>query len=94
MTLSVKDRGFSLLLSMPRERKADDREGALRAVGAQIESGLLNTWLGGSLLKKRVAKANRAKSAGFTTIAAYRQHDRLVFLHVFGKNERDYCERR
>jgi hypothetical protein len=55
----------------------------------QIESGLVDARLGGSLLKKRIAKGGRAKSGGFRAIVAYRRHDRLVFLYVFGKNERD-----
>ena len=62
---------------------------ALCAAVAEIEAGLIDARLGGSLLKKRIAKGNRGKSGGFRTIVAYRQHDRLVFLYVFGKNERD-----
>lgn len=56
---------------------------------AEIEAGLIDARLGGSLLKKRIPKGSRGKSGGFRTIVAYRQHDRLVFLYVFGKNERD-----
>ncbi len=62
---------------------------ALCAAVAEIEAGLIDARLGGSLLKKRIAKGSRGKSDGFRTIVAYRQHDRLVFLYVFGKNERD-----
>jgi hypothetical protein len=56
---------------------------------AEIEAGLIDTRLGGSLLKKRIAKGGRGKSGGFRAIVAYRQNDRLVFLYVFGKNQRD-----
>ena len=56
---------------------------------AEIEAGLIDARLGGSLLKKRIAKGGRGKRGGFRTFLAYRKHDRLVFLHVFGKNERD-----
>jgi len=55
----------------------------------EIEAGLTDARLGGSLLKKRIAKGGRGKSGGLRTIVAYRQHHRLVFLYVFAKNERD-----
>ena len=61
----------------------------LAATAAEIESGLIDARLGGSLLKKRIAKGSRGKSRGFRTIVAYRRHKRLVFLYVFGTNERD-----
>jgi hypothetical protein len=62
---------------------------ALCRAAAEIESGLIDARLGGPLLKKRIAKGSRGKSGGFRTIAAYRQRDRLVFLYVFEKKERD-----
>lgn len=54
---------------------------------AEIERGLVDARLGGFLLKKRVAAQGRGKRGGYRTILAYRQHDRLVFLHGFAKNE-------
>lgn len=62
---------------------------ALCKAVAEIESGLVDARLGGFLLKKRVAKGNRGKSAGFRTILAHRQGDRLICLFLFQKNERD-----
>jgi hypothetical protein len=56
---------------------------------AEIESGLVNARLGGFLIKKRVGAAGRGKSGGYRTILAHRQGDRLVFLHGFGKNEKE-----
>jgi len=56
---------------------------------AEIESGLVNARLGGFLIKKRVSGAGRGKSGGYRTIIAHRQGDRLVFLHGFGKNEKE-----
>lgn len=56
---------------------------------AEIESGLVDARLGGFLLKKRVAKTGRGKSAGFRTIVAYPQSDRLVCLYIFPTNQRD-----
>jgi hypothetical protein len=55
----------------------------------KLNTGLIDARLGGALLKKRIAKGSRGKSGGFRTIVAYRRNDRLVFLYVFGKNERD-----
>lgn len=56
---------------------------------AEIEAGLIDARLGGFLLKKRVAKGGRGKSAGFRTIVAHRQGDRLICLFMFGKNDLD-----
>ena len=55
----------------------------------EIESGLVDARLGGFLIKKRVAGFGRGKSGGYRTIVAYRQGDRVVFLHGFCKNEKD-----
>jgi hypothetical protein len=78
----LRNRGFS---------RAARKDGltVLCAAVAEIEAGLIDARLGGFLLKKRIAKGSRGKSGGFRIIAAYRHHDRLVFLYVFGKNERD-----
>ena len=40
-------------------------------------------------MKKRIAIGGRGKSGGLRTIPAHRQADRVVFLYLFGKNERD-----
>ncbi len=80
----LKNRGFARAA-----RKEGLTDQTLSAAAAEIESGLIDARLGGSLLKKRIAKGSRGKSGGFRTIVAYRRHDRLVFLYVFGKNERD-----
>jgi hypothetical protein len=70
-------------------RKDGLTDKALRKAAAEIESGLVDARLGGFLVKKRVAKAGRGKSAGFRVIVAHRQSDRLVCLFMFQKNERD-----
>jgi hypothetical protein len=61
----------------------------LGEVVAEIEKGLVDARLGGFLIKKRVSRAGRGKSGGYRTIIAHRQGERLVFLHGFGKNEKD-----
>src|SRR5579872_5676354 len=80
----LKNRGFA---------RAGNKDGlldqALRVAATEIEAGLIDARLGGFLLKKRIGKGGRGKSGGFRTIAAYRHQDRLVFLYLFAKNERD-----
>lgn len=80
----LKNRGFARAA-----RKEGLTDQTLGAAATEIEAGLIDARLGGSLLKKRIAKGSRGKSGGFRTIVAYRRHDRLVFLYVFGKNDRD-----
>ena len=80
----LKNRGFARAA-----RKEGLTDETLCVAVAEIESGLIDARLGGALLKKRIAKGSRGKSGGFSTIVAHRRHDRLVFLYVFGKNERD-----
>lgn len=85
MTLSaLKNRGFERAAG--KEGLTDQK---LCAAVAEIEAGLIDARLGGSLLKKRIAKGGRGKRGGLRTIVAYRQHHRLVFLYVFAKSDRD-----
>jgi hypothetical protein len=86
--LLLKSRGFARTA-----RKGGLTDEALYEAANEIEAGLVDARLGGFLLKKRVAKGSRGKSAGFRTIVAHRQGDRLVFLHVFGKNEQDNIDK-
>jgi hypothetical protein len=55
----------------------------------EIENGLVDARLGGFLIKKRVGVAGRGKSGGYRMIVAHRQGDRLVFLHGFGKHDKE-----
>jgi hypothetical protein len=61
---------------------------ALRLAAREIERGLVDASLGGSLLKKRISKGHKGKSGGLRTIIAYRQEHRLVFLFGFAKRDR------
>ncbi len=82
--LVLKNRGFTRAA-----RKAGLTDQALRRAAAEIESGLVDARLGGWLLKKRIGKGGRGKRGGFRAILAWRQGERLVFLYLFEKNERD-----
>jgi hypothetical protein len=69
-----------------RERIAD---GALGRAVRSVEAGLVDTDLGGGLIKQRIARPGQGKSGGFRTIIAYRRGDRAVFLYGFAKSERE-----
>jgi len=78
------NRGFARVA-----RKCGLTERALVSAAAEIEAGLVDARLGGFLIKKRIGIGGRGKSGGLRTILAHRQADRLVFLYLFAKNERD-----
>lgn len=75
-------------------RKVGLMDQALRAAADEIEKGLIDARLGGSLVKKRVARPGRGKRGGYRTILAHRQGVRLIFLHGFAKNETDNITKR
>lgn len=56
---------------------------------AEMEQGLIDADLGGSVLKKRVALPGRAKRGGVRVIVATKKVDCWVYLYGFEKNERD-----
>jgi hypothetical protein len=55
----------------------------------EMARGLIDAYLGGRILKKRIAIPGRGKSGGARTIVAGGQGDRWFFLYGFNKNERD-----
>jgi hypothetical protein len=63
-------------------------DAVLVAAVHEIEAGLINAHLGAGLVKKRIARSGGGKSGGYRTIIAHRQGDRVVFLHLFAKNEK------
>jgi hypothetical protein len=64
-------------------------EQALRHAVEEIEQGLIDAQLGGSVVKKRVAVGGRGKSGGLRTILAFKTHQSAFFLYGFAKNQRD-----
>ena len=70
-------------------RKAGVTDQLLLEAVDEMEAGLLEARLGGSLFKKRLARSGAGKSKGFRAIVAGTPDDRWVFLYGFGKNERD-----
>jgi hypothetical protein len=75
-------------------RKEQITDSMLRVAADEIENGLIGARLGGFLLKKRVARLGGGKRGGYRTIVAYRQGNRLIFLHGFAKNDADNVNRR
>ncbi len=70
-------------------RKCGLTDRAILSAALEIEAGLVDARLGGFLIKKRIGIDGRGKSGGLRTILAHRQADRMVFLYLFAKNERD-----
>ena len=54
----------------------------------EMENGLIDADLGGSLFKKRVARPGRGKSGGYRTVLSARIGARYVFLHGFAKTDK------
>lgn len=70
-------------------RKHGLSDEALCLAMQEMMSGLHEADLGGSLLKKRIARSGRGKSAGFRTIVATSRADSWYFIYGFAKNELD-----
>ncbi|HBT32114.1 MAG TPA: hypothetical protein DEB15_04395 [Pusillimonas sp.] len=54
----------------------------------EMESGLIDADLGGSLYKKRVARPGGGKRGGYRTLLSARIGSRHVFLHGFPKSDK------
>lgn len=70
-----------------RRERIDDL--LLVAAVAEMRRGLVDANLGGSLLKKRIARPGGGKSGGYRTFVASNQRNRWVFMYGFAKKERD-----
>ena len=55
---------------------------------AEMEQGLIDAYMGGEVVKKRVALPGRGKRGGARTLLAFRQNDKAFFIYGFAKNER------
>jgi hypothetical protein len=54
----------------------------------EITEGLVDAYLGGNVVKKRIAVGGKGKSGGIRTILAYKGPTESVFcIYVFAKNE-------
>jgi hypothetical protein len=55
----------------------------------QVLAGKIDAFLGGEVIKQRVARTGQGKSGGFRTFLLFRANHRCVFMHVFAKNEKE-----
>ncbi len=69
-------------------RKAGLSDEALSNAVSEMARGLVDTELGGHLVKKRIALPGQGKRGGARTIVATKMADRWFFLYGFSKNER------
>lgn len=60
----------------------------LRRAVEEIKAGQIEANYGGSVFKKRIARPGQGKSGGWRTILIYRQGDRTIFVHGFGKKDK------
>lgn len=63
-------------------------DAALCQAVAEIAQGLIDTDLGGNVVKKRVALPGRGKRGGARPLVATNKGDRWFFVFGFEKNER------
>lgn len=63
-------------------------DAALCKAVQEMEDGLIDADLGGSLYKKRLARPGGGKSGGYRTLLSARIGSRYVFLHGFPKSDK------
>jgi hypothetical protein len=61
---------------------------SLREAIERAERGLIDSDLGGGLIKQRVARRGQGRSGGYRVIVAYRVKNLAVFFYGFAKSER------
>ena len=69
-------------------RKSELTQEALCLAISEMENGLIDAELGGSVVKKRVPLPGRGKSGGARTLLATNKGSRWFFVFGFEKNER------
>ena len=69
-------------------KKADLGDDLLRAVVAEMESGLTGVDLGGNVFKVRVARRGAGKSGGYRVLLALKRRERTIFLYAFAKKDK------
>lgn len=83
MTRILKRKGFA---KWQAGEKLPDA--ALCEAVQEMEGGLIDADLGGSLYKKRVARTGGGKRGGYRTLLSARMGDSYVFLHGFTKSDK------
>ena len=73
--------------------KSGISDAALCRAVRDVERGLVGAYLGGGVIKRRIARPGQGKSGGFRTLIVFRAGTRAIFLHGFAKNEKDNIEK-
>ncbi len=76
------------------QEKSDVTEAALVNAVAEMESGLIDADLGGSVYKKRIAVPGRGKRGGVRVIVAMKAGESYFFLYGYPKSELGNISRR
>ena len=61
---------------------------AIRIAVTEMENGMIDASLGGSVYKKRVVLQGRGKRGGARTLVAYKREGRTFFVYGFSKNQK------
>lgn len=64
-------------------------DAVLLEAAKRVSQGLVATDLGSGLFKQRVARKGSGESGGYRTLLAYKEGERIIFLHGFAKNKQD-----
>lgn len=59
----------------------------------RAEQGLIDSDLGGGVIKQRIARKGQGRSGGFRTLVLFRQGERAFFVYGFAKSSRDNIRR-
>jgi hypothetical protein len=65
------------------------KDSSLIKAAREINQGLIDASLGGSLVKKRIARKGLGKRSGFRTIVVFQKEHRAIFIYGFSKNQHD-----
>ena len=71
------------------QKKSDVTDDMLVAAVQDMQKGLIDAELGRNLVKKRIARKDSGKSAGYRTIVATKKKETWFFIYGFAKNEKD-----
>ncbi len=60
---------------------------------SQVSKGLVDAFLGGGVVKQRIARDGEGSSGGFRSILLYRKNERIFFVYGFPKKDRENITR-
>lgn len=64
----------------------------LKEAIARADKGLIDTDLGGGVIKQRIARPGKGKSGGYRTIIVFRQGEKAFFVYGYAKSKRSNIE--